>query len=83
MDDLMLKNQMAVEEYQADRRGFLKHGLLFSAALGFWTPSLAVAGTPPLRVILRSLMFTPMKPSKASIGIRASISRIRSRKSNP
>jgi uncharacterized protein YcbK (DUF882 family) len=43
MDDLILKNNKAAEAYKADRRGFLKHGLLFSAALGFWTPALAMA----------------------------------------
>lgn len=44
--DLIQKNHQAVEAYHADRRGFLKHGLLFTAALGFWTPSLAEAAKP-------------------------------------
>ncbi len=43
MDDLIQKNKLASEVYQSDRRGFLKHGLAFSAALGFWMPSLAEA----------------------------------------
>ena len=46
MDDLIQKNNAAVESYHADRRGFLKHGLLFSAVLGFWTPALAQAEQP-------------------------------------
>ena len=41
--ELLLSNNMAAEEYHADRRGFLKHGLLFTAALGFWTPDIAQA----------------------------------------
>ncbi len=43
MDDLIRKNNEAAAAYSADRRGFLKHGLLFTAALGFWTPALARA----------------------------------------
>lgn len=43
MGDLIQKNNAAAMEYHADRRGFLKHGLLFSAALGFWSPTLASA----------------------------------------
>lgn len=44
MNDLLLgKNAEAAEEFNADRRGFIKHGLMFSAALGFWTPELAMA----------------------------------------
>ena len=42
---LLDTNNIAGEEYQSDRRGFIKHGLLFTAALGFWTPALAEAGT--------------------------------------
>ncbi len=38
MDDLIRKNNEAAAAYCADRRGFIKHGLLFSAALGFWSP---------------------------------------------
>lgn len=48
MDELIQKNNEAAKAYHADRRGFLKHGLLFSAALGFWTPSLSFAGTAPI-----------------------------------
>ena len=55
VDDLIQKNNLAAEAYHADRRGFLKHGLLFSAALGFWTPSLAEAVTP---VKVRKMSFT-------------------------
>jgi uncharacterized protein YcbK (DUF882 family) len=43
MEDLIQKNNAVAEAYHADRRGFLKHGLLLSAALGFWMPSLARA----------------------------------------
>ena len=43
MNDLINKNNEAAAAYSADRRGFIKHGLLFSAALGFWTPALARA----------------------------------------
>lgn len=48
MDELIQKNNAAAEIYQSDRRGFLKHGLLFSAALGFWHPTLAFAGKAPI-----------------------------------
>ncbi len=47
MDSLIEKNNAAAEAYRADRRGFLKHGLLFSAALGFWTPALAAETSQP------------------------------------
>lgn len=43
VNGLIQKNHAAAEAYHADRRGFLKHGLLISAALGFWMPSLAEA----------------------------------------
>lgn len=43
MDDLIQRNNTAAEAYRADRRGFLKHGLIFSAALGFWMPPLTSA----------------------------------------
>ncbi|MBI1214194.1 MAG: DUF882 domain-containing protein [Alphaproteobacteria bacterium] len=42
----MEKNRIAADEYQADRRSFLKTGLFATAALGFWMPSLAQAATP-------------------------------------
>ena len=44
--DLLEKNSTAAEAYSADRRGFLKSGLFTAAALGFWTPSLALAAKP-------------------------------------
>jgi len=60
MDDLIRKNNEAAAAYSADRRGFLKHGLLFSAALGFWTPALALADDDePVRKG-RSMHFTNM-----------------------
>lgn len=46
VEDLIQKNNAAAEIYESDRRGFLKHGLLFTAALGFWMPSLAEAAPP-------------------------------------
>jgi len=49
MDDLIRKNNEAAQHYQSDRRGFLKHGLLFTAALGFWNPTLAKADDVPVR----------------------------------
>lgn len=45
-EDLIIKNNQKAEEYQADRRGFLKSGLFVTAALGFWMPSLAEAAKP-------------------------------------
>jgi uncharacterized protein YcbK (DUF882 family) len=42
---LIDKNALVAEEYRADRRTFIKRGLLFTAALGFWNPTLA---TPAL-----------------------------------
>ena len=60
MDDLILRNNEAAAAYQADRRGFLKHGLLFSAALGFWTPALAKADEDDKPVVRkgREMTFT-------------------------
>lgn len=46
VETLIQENNRAAEAYDADRRGFLKHGLLFTAALGFWTPDLALAAPP-------------------------------------
>ncbi len=43
MNNLLDINNTAAEEYQSDRRGFIKNGLMFTAALGFWTPELALA----------------------------------------
>ncbi len=45
MEGLLEKNTLAAEVFQSDRRFFLKTGLFFTAALGFWTPELAVAAT--------------------------------------
>ena len=56
MDDLIRKNNEAAAAYSADRRGFLKHGLLLSAALGFWSPALALADEPVRKG--RSIHFT-------------------------
>jgi len=36
-------NGAAAEQYRSDRRTFLKRGMMFTAALGFWSPSLAQA----------------------------------------
>jgi len=47
MKSLIEENNRKAEKYNSDRRSFLKHGLLFSAALGFWTPSLAFAKEQP------------------------------------
>lgn len=46
--DLFEKNEHAAEEFQSDRRSFLKRGMLLTAALGFWMPSLAEAGQAPI-----------------------------------
>jgi uncharacterized protein YcbK (DUF882 family) len=46
MQDLMTHNAQAADEYDSDRRGFLKSGLFMTAALGFWTPALAEAAMP-------------------------------------
>ena len=51
MQELFEKNSLAVEGYDADRRGFLKHGLLFTAALGFWSPALSFAAEDSGRAI--------------------------------
>jgi uncharacterized protein YcbK (DUF882 family) len=45
-EDLLLKNADAAEQLHSDRRGFLKSGLVVTAALGFWTPDLAQAAMP-------------------------------------
>jgi uncharacterized protein YcbK (DUF882 family) len=55
MDDLIRKNNLAAQQYHADRRGFMKHGLLFTAALGFWTPALARADQSPPGARIMSL----------------------------
>jgi uncharacterized protein YcbK (DUF882 family) len=43
--DLINKNSAAAEVYHSDRRGFMKRGLLFTAALGFWTPALSTVAS--------------------------------------
>jgi uncharacterized protein YcbK (DUF882 family) len=55
-DDLMEKNRQAADQFDSDRRHFLKTGLFMSAALGFWTPELAQASTGPASG--RELCFT-------------------------
>lgn len=45
-EELIEKNNQSAEAYDSDRRGFLKSGLFVTAALGFWTPSLAQAAIP-------------------------------------
>lgn len=45
MNDLLKINNQRAEEYQADRRGFLKLGLGAVAALGFWMPDLSYAAS--------------------------------------
>jgi uncharacterized protein YcbK (DUF882 family) len=45
-DELLEKNRLAAEKFDSDRRHFLKSGLFMTAALGFWTPSLAKAAAP-------------------------------------
>ena len=67
MDDLIRKNNEAAACYQADRRGFLKHGLLFSAALGFWTPALARADEAPV-VKGRTMTFTNLHTQESFKG---------------
>lgn len=56
MDDLIQKNNLAAEAYQSDRRGFLRHGLAFTAALGFWMPAIAEAA--PAVATARVMKFT-------------------------
>lgn len=53
MLDLFAKNARAADEYESDRRGFLKAGLFAAAALGFWMPSLAEAAVPNAGRVLR------------------------------
>ena len=67
MDDLIRKNNEAAACYQADRRGFIKHGLLFSAALGFWTPALAKADEVPVRKG-RAMTFTNLHTQESFKG---------------
>src|SRR3954463_5236153 len=69
MDDHILKGSKTLEAYQADRRGFLKHGLLFTAALGFWTPALAYARDPGAATTKgRSIHFTNLHTQESFRG---------------
>ena len=43
--DLLEKNRIAADQFDSDRRGFLKAGMFMTAALGFWTPEIAQAST--------------------------------------
>ncbi len=57
MDDLIQKNALAADAYQSDRRGFLRHGLALTAALGFWMPAIAKAA-PAATGVARIMAFT-------------------------
>jgi uncharacterized protein YcbK (DUF882 family) len=48
-DQLIEKNNIAADEYMSDRRSFLRHGLLATAVLGFWTPALGHAAPATAR----------------------------------
>jgi len=65
-NDLIRKNNEAAAAYSADRRGFLKHGLLFSAALGFWMPGLARADEQPVEA--RNLHITNIHTNESFKG---------------
>lgn len=56
MKSFFEKNQDAADVFDTDRRGFLKFGLCFTAALGFWSPSLALAA-PSAALRPRQLQF--------------------------
>jgi len=45
--ELLAKNSEAADQFQSDRRSFLKTGLAAVTALGFWTPDLSFASTGP------------------------------------
>ena len=45
--DLLEKNRIAADQFDSDRRSFLKNGLFMTAALGFWSPEIAKASTGP------------------------------------
>jgi uncharacterized protein YcbK (DUF882 family) len=42
-DNLMRANADAATMFESDRRGFIKYGAIFAAALGFWTPDMVQA----------------------------------------
>ncbi|MEZ0262551.1 MAG: DUF882 domain-containing protein [Alphaproteobacteria bacterium] len=48
---LMAANSDAAEKYQSDRRGFLKGGVMALAALGMWTPEIALGSAPATMAI--------------------------------
>lgn len=54
--DLLEKNRIAADQFDSDRRTFLKTGAFMTAALGFWTPELAHASAGPANG--RDLHFT-------------------------
>ena len=54
--DLLERNRIAADQFDSDRRAFLKTGMFMTAALGFWTPELAQASTGPANG--RALHFT-------------------------
>lgn len=64
---LLQKNNIAAEEFQSDRRGFLKYGLAVSAALGFWMPSLADAA-PSLTKASTAMTVRQMKLTNVHTG---------------
>ncbi len=67
-DILMNTNAKAVEAYKADRRGFLKHGFLFTAALGFWTPEIALAAPSAAAVGGREMSFANLHTGEKFVG---------------
>lgn len=48
MQHLMDRNAEAADQFDSDRRGFLKTGLAVTAALGFWMPSMEAVAANPL-----------------------------------
>jgi len=49
MQDIMKINAEAADQFDSDRRGFLKAGLAVTAALGFWMPPIEAVAAAPLR----------------------------------
>lgn len=57
--ELMAKNSSAADAFEADRRTFLKTGLVAAAALGCWMPDLSMASTgPALKNVGREMRLT-------------------------
>ena len=48
MQDIMKINAEAADQFDSDRRGFLKAGLAVTAALGFWMPPIEAVAAAPL-----------------------------------